>query len=163
MEVSDNYIDWTGIVTSQNLQPINTYIKSPNANIPNNIPYDSIENTKYKITREIPTSSELEFKEEEEINIEDLIKDLASGNSGANFVKGSTICVPSPTGSGIVCGTGFYDFNKIDFSCKKPKISGEQQETGKGEMEEEGGKNEDSQVLTEEVDRFRISYYDYLS
>jgi len=163
MEVSDNYIDWTGIVTSENLQPINTYIKSPN-NTVGNIRYDEIENTKYTITKEIPTSSELEYKEEKEIDIEDLIKNLASGNTGANFIKGSTICVPSPTGSGIVCGTGFYDFNKIDFSCKgQPEISGDPQETGKGGTEKEGGKNEDSQVLTEEVDRFRISYYDYLS
>jgi hypothetical protein len=165
MEVSDNYIDWTGIVTSENLQPINTYIKSPNANILSNIPYDSIENTKYTITRQIPTSSELEYKEDKEIDIEDLIKNLQSGNTGINIIqkKGNTVCIPNPTGSGIVCGTGFYDFNTVNFSCKvKPDNFGDGG-SGKGKVEGEGNKNEDTQVLTEEVNRFRISYYDYLS
>jgi hypothetical protein len=163
LEVSDDYVNWTGVVTSENRQPLNTYIEKPN-NTYSSIPYDSIENTKYKIIREIPTSSELEFKEEEEINIEDLIKNLTTGG-GINIEnKGKTICVPNPTGSGIICGTGFSDLNTINFSCKTKVDPFGVGGTGQAKVDEEKtAKEEDGQVLTEEVDRFRIGYYDYLS
>ena len=163
LEVSDDYINWTGVTTSENRQPLNTYIQKPN-NTYSNIPYDEIQNTKYTITREIPTSSELEFKQEED-DIEDLIKNLTTGNTGINIIQGSTICVPNPTGSGIVCGSGFSDFNTINFSCKvKPDLLNiDGSGSGDNQTEEQTNKNEDNQVLTEEINRFRIGYYDYLS
>jgi len=159
LEVSDNYIDWTGVAISENRQPINTYIQNPNANIVN-IPYDSIENTKYKITREIPTSSEIEFKVEEEEDLETLLEKLASGNTSGS---GTLTCVKDPSGSGKFCGTGFVDYyiNKT-FTCELPKESGE---TGNdsSSSSSSSSKSSDSQILTQEIDRFRIGYYDYLS
>jgi hypothetical protein len=162
LEVSDNYINWTGVATSQNLQPINTYIKSPNANTTTNIPYDSIENTKYTITREIPTSSEVENKKVDvEEKLKDLLDQLGSGN--VPQPSGSIICLRTPGASGIVCGSGYTDYQLINFSCTlnesgipEPSGSGA---NGDGETE----KQAEVQILTEEVNRFRISYYDYLS
>jgi len=162
LEVSDNYIDWTGVVTSENRQPINTYIKSPNSNVSVNIPYDTIENTKYTITREIPISSELENKKEEkEENLEDLLNQLNSGNT---VQSGSIVCLPNPTGSGIVCGTGYVDYQLINFSCKLNE-SGTPEDSGSGnaDADKQTEKKADSIILTEDVDRFRIGYYDYLS
>ena len=165
LEISDDYINWTGVVTSENRQPINTYIKSPSALV-GNIKYDEIENTKYTVTRTIPTSSETEnIVEEEEENLEDLIKKFESGN----LISGSYICILDPTGSGINCGSGYKDYfiaSTINFNCKE-KLPGELPGTGASGQsqidEEPTQKGEDGQILTEEINRFRIGFYDYLS
>jgi hypothetical protein len=163
LEISDDFINWTGVVTSENRQPINTYIKSPNALV-TTIPYDQIENTKYTVTKIIPTSSETEnLVEEEEENLEDLVNKFASGN----LLSGSYICILDPTGSGINCGSGYKDYlisSKIDFNCKEkgPPELPDTGATGQNALEETQ-KSEDSQTLTQEVDRFRIGFYDYLS
>jgi hypothetical protein len=165
LEISDDYVNWTGVVTSENRQSINTYIKSPNAAV-GAIRYDEIENTKYTVTRTIPTSSETEdIVQDEEENLEDLIKSFESGN----VISGDYICILDPTGSGINCGSGYRDYliaSKIDFNCKE-KGPSELPGTGAtGQSQnalEETQKSEDSQTLTQEVDRFRIGFYDYLS
>ena len=168
LEVSDDYVNWTGIVTSENRQPINTYIKTPNASF-SSIPYENIENTKYTITRTIPTSSEIENKIDEEEDLEDLLKKLQTGNSGAiPPVIGSTVCLPDPTGSGIVCGSGFIDYQLLNFTCKEKPLDGLPKEpTGKNGLpiteKEKEQVNADNSTLTQEIDRFRIGYYDYLS
>jgi hypothetical protein len=160
LEVSDNYIDWTGVAVSENRQPINTYIKNQNA-IPSNIPYDSIENTKYNITKEIPISSEKEFRPyKKEEDLKALLDRLASGNISGS---GTLTCVSNPSGSGIVCGTGFVDYYINSFTCK---VKGEGGETGKdssSSSSDSSGKSSDSLTLKQEIDRFRIGYYDYLS
>jgi len=162
LEISDDYINWTGITNSQNLQPINTYIKSPNSSAPTNIPYDSLENVKYTATREIPISSELENKKvEKEENLEDLLNQLSSGNLKSG--TGTTMCLRNPTGSGIVCGTGFIDYQVFNFSCDPIPSGLDGGGTGVASGEPETEKKADTQIITEEINRFRIGYYDYLS
>lgn len=165
LEISDDFINWTGVVTSENRQPINTYIKSPNNTI-GSIRYNEIENTKYTVTRTIPTSSEIEnITQEEEEDLEDLVNSFASGN----LISGSYICILDPTASGINCGTGYKDYfvgSTINFNCKEkgPEELPDTGATGQSQVEqEEISKGEESQVLTEEVNRFRIGFYDYLS
>ena len=87
---------------------------------------------------------------------------LASGNIG---LSGTVTCVSDPTGSGIVCGTGFMDYYINKFTCK---AKGDPTATGKDSSSSSSSssspdKSSDSQVLTQEIDRFRIGYYDYLT
>ena len=164
LEISDDFVNWTGVVSSQNRQPINTYIKSPN-NTVGNIRYDEIENTKYTITKIIPTSSETESIDEEELDLEKLASSFASGN----LVSGDYICILDVNSSGINCGTGYKDYfvgTKLDFTCKE-KLPSELPDTGSSgqspQQQEKTQKAEDSQALTQDIDRFRIGFYDYLS
>jgi hypothetical protein len=174
LEISDDYINWTGVATSENRLPVNLYIKNPNALVTNEIPYEEIENTKYPLTVTVPISSETELinnKEEEEEDLEALASQFESGN----IVSGETICIFSPGSSGKICGSGYKDFelgSLFSFQCKTKEFSEEDLEalgSGKdGLIEKEpqqldSSKGEDSKTITQEINRFRISYYDYLS
>lgn len=177
LEISDDYVNWTGVTTSENRLPINLYIKNPNRSVPTEIPYDDIPNTVYKIPKNISISSEIETidkseEEEEEEDLEDLVQQFASGN----IVSGETICILDPTSSGVVCGSGYKDFmlgNLFSFQCKEKDLSLEDLgglDTGVGGLTVEQpqdntstSKEENNTGMFQEINRFRISYYDYLS
>jgi len=175
LEISDNYVDWTGVVTSENRLPVNVYIKNKDAIVPVEIPYEDIPNTVYFNSKPITISSETEIVnkgEEEEEDLEDLVEQFSSGN----IISGDTICILDPTSSGVVCGSGYKDFmlgNLFSFQCKTKEFSEEDLEalgTGKDGLTTEQPQNntttskgEGTSSAKEEINRFRISYYDYLS
>ena len=128
LQVSDDGQNWTDIVSSENRQPINTYLKYPTAQVPypivqTNIKYDELPNTKYKYEKTVPISSEITSQNANSEDVENLASlasgiasksPLVSGNNVSGIspnTKTQTLCIPNPTGSGIVCGKGFIDFN----------------------------------------------------
>jgi len=119
LQISEDGENWIDVVSSETVQPINTYLKSPN-DIVSNIEYNNIPNTTYTIEKTITISSEISSQNKGS-DVENLAE-LATGlwnasplntgnkNNSSSSSSNSVICIPSITGSGKYCGSGYVDF-----------------------------------------------------
>jgi hypothetical protein len=127
LQISEDGENWIDVVSSEDRQPINTYLNSPNDTVfppieDTNIKYENLQDETITITQKITISSETSSQNKNTSDIEDL-SGLATGlwsvspyNTGnKNYLGNSSnnnslICIPSITGSGILCGKGYTDF-----------------------------------------------------
>ena len=126
LQISEDGENWIDVVSSEDRQPINTYLNSPDDTVfppieDTNIKYENLQDETITITQKITISSETSSQNKNTSDIEDL-SGLATGlwsvspyntgnkNSSSRISNNSLICIPSITGSGILCGSGYTDF-----------------------------------------------------
>ena len=125
LQISEDGENWIDVVSSEYRQPINTYLNSPDDTVfppieDTNIKYENLQDETITITQKITISSETSSQNKNASDIEDL-SGLATGlwsvspyNTGyknsSSTTNNSLICIPSITGSGILCGSGYTDF-----------------------------------------------------
>ena len=163
LQVSKDGVNWDNIVTSQDVQPINVYLKNNKALGPD-ILYDDIENVSYTYEKTVPVGSEDEkLPKEKTGDLGNLLIGLLSGNSNIdckkNIESGIIQCIPAVGQSGECCGFGYLDFY---LSCKSLEASEGEPELP-SEEDQEPQKGSPEKKIEIKVNKFKLGFWDYLS
>lgn len=170
LQASNNGLDWSTIISSKNIQPVNILKTNPDA-VGGIIKYEEIDNT--KVIREItlPTSSTTGIRiipsgeNATSGSLSNLIDQIESGNKQFATGNGATIvCIPSSSGKlSKICGSGYLELY-IPSGCPIPKTGEKEEEEETKEEEKQDQEKEDStkKKIKVEDNVFRIGFVNYL-
>lgn len=168
LQGSEDGMNWQDILTSQNLQPVNVYLKNKNIT-GSSIEYGLIEETPIEYVQSYQVTSEVEVIPEgtqDDPNIDDLI----NKRDATKFTSGKYLCVAIAGASGIVCGSGYRDVELVRDFCVP---TGEIEKTSSSSLSKSSTSNSSISKMFKTIvstvkakkttNSFRVGFYDYKS